>query len=252
MSIYKNIGGKLNRIILKNKALNFFDSFVEKLFNIFPNRSARRYKSFIGNYLIIKAKNINIKKYTAKLPLNASIVDIGCAEGSLLFSLRSKYPNCSFYGCDSGYSSLFKNHNKLLPNLRFKDLNIYHKHYSPDGKNISENISLDLPSDADLIIMYDVLPYLNFETQKNYIMQISSSLKVGGEIILTAMLNTNSQWENKGLKGEFSQLNTDISKFLSLASEHNLIFKDFALGNWEPSRKRWDIRDADLLVLKKI
>lgn len=252
MSILKNVGARLNGIILRNKVLNFFDSIIEKCINIFPSRLSRRYKSFIGNFLITNAKYLNIKKYTSKIKLANSIVDIGCAEGSLLFVLRSKHSNCKFYGCDSGYSSLYLNQNNLYPNLKFNDLDILHEHYSPDGSNRPEDVSLNLPSQVDIVVMYDVLPYLNLDTQKNYISQISSSLKIGGELILTAMLNTNSGVIIGGARGESYQYTTDIDIFLSLAKKHNLILIDSAMGNWDKTRARWDIRDIDLLVLKKI
>tara|TARA_B100000787_G_scaffold165270_1_gene148966 strand:- start:14947 stop:15708 length:762 start_codon:yes stop_codon:yes gene_type:complete len=252
MSVLKNIGARINGIILRNRVLNFMDLCIESCFTLFPNRANRRYKSFIGNYFITTAKHSNIKKYTSQLTAGKTIVDIGCAEGSLLYRLRAIYKDHHFYGCDSGYSLLYENQNTLYSNLFFHDLDINHPHYSPNGACKSESVSLGLPASVDLVIMYDVLPYLNERTQINYLKQIAESLKVGGELIMTAMLETASGVSIGGAKGESYQFTTELDAFLVLARAQKLIITDFAIGNWDATRVRWDIRDIDLLVFKKI
>jgi hypothetical protein len=246
------IGGWINGIIIRNRFLSKLDSLMDICFKIFPNRPDRRYKSFIGNYFITKGKQVNIEKYTSQLAMGSNIVDIGCAEGSLLYRLQAHYKNYNFYGCDSGYASLYEIQNETFSNVKFHDLNIFHSYYSPDGLNKPEKVSLALPEQVDLVIMYDVMPYLDSKTQKNYLTQIGSSLKVGGELILTAMLETGSETTFKGKKGELYQSTTDLDVFLTLARGQNLILIDWAIGGWDKSaRNRWDVGGADLLVLKK-
>ena len=252
MSVLKNVGARLNGVILRNRFLNFIDLWIERCFAIFPNRGNRRYKSFIGNYFITTAKHSNIKKYTSQLAAGKNIVDIGCAEGSLLYRLRAIYKDHNFYGCDSGYSLLYENQNTLYSNLCFHDLDINHPHYSPNGTCTSESVSLGLPASVDLAIMYDVVPYLNEETQINYLEQIGESLQVGGELIMTVMLETASGVPIGGAKGESYQFTTELDALLLLARAQKLIIIDFAIGNWDATRGRCDIRDIDLLVFKKI
>lgn len=236
---------------MRRKVLNTLDSRLDQMFRIFPTRNSRRYKSFIGNFFITKAKYNNILKYTSQLKSGSKVVDIGCAEGSLIYLMNRKKKQINFFGYDSGYRSLFEMQNKLHSNIQFKDLDIYHPYYSPKGSNKSESVALSLPKQSNLVIMYDVIPYLTVTTQKNYLSQIGSSLITGGELILTARLNTGTSFQNTGMGGEKYQLLTELSDLLFFASQSGLVLIDIALGNWDCERKRFDIRDIDLLVFKK-
>jgi SAM-dependent methyltransferase len=251
MTRMKNIGAFLNGAILRRRLVAKIDLFLEFCFSKFPQRESRRYKSYIGNYLISNAKRLHIEKYSSKINEGGVVVDIGCADGSLLFCLQDKYDN-KYFGFDSGYAELYSKQSGGLRDITFTDIDIYHPHYSPNGKNHSNVVTLGLPQNVDLVIMYDVVPYLDIETQENYLKQIGFCLKSGGQLILTLMLETDSGVVIAGDKGEAYQSTTKISHFLKIAEKCNLVLVDVALGNWDSTRRRWDIGDIDLLVLKKL
>ena len=188
----KKIGNKVNSIIKKNKFLNFIDAAIENTTNKlidpymqYSCRNSRRYSSFLDNKLITKDKvNLIKKSIPINLLNNLKIYDLGCADGSLLFELYSLNNNLELYGADSGYKKCFVN-KKMPNNINIDDINLYHPHYNPNGINDPEVINLHLPQNLDLVIMYDVFPYLTVKTIDNYFNQIADSLIDNGLIFLT-------------------------------------------------------------------
>lgn len=253
----KKIGNKINSIIKRNKFLNFIDTAIENTtyklidhYEQYSDRSLRRYSSFIGNRLITKDKvNLIKKSLPINLQSNLKIFDLGCADGSLLFELYSLNNNLELYGADSGYKKCFVN-KKMPNNINIVDLNLYHPHYNPNGINDPDIINLQLPQNLNLVIMYDVFPYLTSKTIDNYFNQIADSLTTDGLIFLTCKIETTGKSLIEGAMGEKYQDTIYLSQILDITKNRFEII-NLAWGDWDKTREHKTIYGADIIVLQK-
>jgi|SaaInlStandDraft_3_1057020.scaffolds.fasta_scaffold49237_1 hypothetical protein len=258
VGLIKNVGNKINSVIKRNKYLDKLDAAIEVTFNKFTapeicysDRALRRYKTFLGNKLVTKGKVGLLKKsLPIDIPHSARIVDVGCADGSLLFELYALDTSFEIYGVDSGYQKCFENR-EMPNNINIRDMDLYHPYYSPSGKSDPETVNLRLPENTDLCIMYDVVPYLNSDTIENYFYQFSKSLNPEGFIFVTCKIETLGNHNIQGTKGEKYQFTSSLSDIAEVAARCGFEIIFLAWGNWDSSRKNTTIYGADIVVFKR-
>ena len=254
----KYFGNRLNSLILKVKILTMIDHGAEILFQFLGNddlaysaRDTRRYKSFLGNKFITIGKRgllNNCLPIDLKAPLK--IADVGSADGSLIFELCRFSPNSTFYGADTGYKACFED--RTLPkNIKISDLYIYHPYYSPDGETEAAKVDLKLPQKLDVLILFDVVPYLDSSTLDNYFSQFATALTESGLLFVTCKIDTFMTSEISGNKGEAFQSKNFISEIGSTGARHGFEIIALKWGDWEKGRLVSDIKGADIVVFRK-
>ena len=250
LGLRQALGGRLNSLVVRHpKVIGRLDMYLEMALSRYQAPTNRRYRSFIGNYLISTGKfriiSSLVKKYEKKI---YRIVDIGAADGSLLLHLAKGFPNANLLGVDSGYA---------LPPIHFKDLritmrdlNLYHGYYNPSGENPPEAVDLKLGREVDLCIIYDVIPYLTTKTLANYFRQISAALVPDGLLFATAMLAPEA-CERDGCGGEKHQQTISSTVLLELAARFDLHVEDLKYGDWGPQKSCATVYGSDIILFKK-
>ena len=190
------------------------------------------------------------KSLPIDIPHGARIVDVGCADGSLLLELYALDSSFEIYGVDSGYQQCFENR-KIPNNVNIKDLDLYHPYYNRSGKADPATVNLQLPQNTDLCIMYDVLPYLNSETIANYFSQFSKSLSPEGLLFLTCKIETLGNHNIEGAKGEKYQSTSHLSDITKVAALFGLEIILLTWGDWDSSRKNTTVHGADIVIFRR-
>lgn len=257
--LLKKIGNKLNSIILRYKILHAIDRKIESIVNLvtpdlyhYSEGKTRRYRSFIGNNLITRSKyKIIESNIPVKLNTLNKIADIGCADGSLIFELSKSMSGRKIYGADSGYKNCFEN--RAIPDcISLRDLEIYHPYYNKAGRVSADDVDLMIPNKTELIIMYDVLPYLNETTIKNYFQQFNQALTPDGVVFITAKLNTLRSQILAGTGGEKTQDTIRLSELTNITSQAGFEIVNLLFGDWDKSRRSSTIHGGDVIIFRKV
>jgi hypothetical protein len=251
LSVRRQIGGLINRIILKNKLFWNLDKLIEAFCPLYLHRNGRRYKSFIGNYLITSDKLNLISFFIPTLDNLKNVSDIGSADGSLLLTLSRRLKQAKLSGFDSGYSLAGKR-SRGGADVFFYDLDLRHKYYNPSGKNNPDEFQLGLEKNQDLILMFDVIPYLTNATLNNYFLQISNSLREGGYFFCTAQLAPWLNIERSGAGGEQYQNIISLEELLETTNCYSLRLEKFVYGGWSFSKSETVVYGADVLLFRKL
>ena len=250
LSVRRKIGGKINTIILRNKLFLNIDKLVEAFFPLYLQRKGRRYKSFLGNYLITSDKLNLISFFIPTLDNLKKVSDIGCGDGSLLLTLSRRLKQAKLSGFDSGYSLTGKR-SRGGADVFFYDLDLRHKHYNPNGKYDPDECQLGLKKNQDLILMFDVIPYLTNATLHNYFLQISNSLREEGYFFCTAKLAPCLNTKLSGAGGEQYQNIISLEELLETTSCYSLRLEKFVFGGWSFPKSETVVYGADVLLFRK-
>lgn len=246
----RKIGGKLNSIILRSNFLSSLDRIIEYFFPIFPKRDVRRYKSFIGNFLITQDKVDTIVFLFPEIRNASKIIDIGSADGSILYRIGHRFKIPGLYGYDSGYGLNGEFNLGNACSVSLHDINLYHAYYNRNGTVDPRTVDLKLAKEADLIYMFDVLPYLDEPTIENYFAQISGALRTSGAFLITARVDEDN-FNLVGKGGEFHQKSRTLSYLLKVAEEHDLKLVKFIYGGWKWKSGETISFGADLLLFQR-
>ena len=200
----KSMGIIYEKLCRKFKWINFLDKIFEALLNRKSKlvREHKRYKSFIGSYLISNAKCKEIT-LLSKIDRADNIFEFGCGDGQLLLSIGKKLRCKNIYGVDIDKKRNFQKLKKIYPELNLFLMDNYNSYYNPNGKNKK----LILPAafkdiKFDLIFLYDVVTYMSYNEFIKLINQFKLMMKNKSKFFFNIPVVCNEYTKNLTAKRE--------------------------------------------------
>lgn len=129
------------------------------------------------------------------------VLDVGCGIGKQAVPL-TRYLNSdgSYEGFDiveDGVSWCAQNISRRYPNFNFRHVNVFNKHYNPDGAVLASEWKFPYSDgEFDFVCLISVFTHMLPSAVENYISEISRVLKPGGKSFISFLLLND---ESRGL-----------------------------------------------------
>jgi SAM-dependent methyltransferase len=135
-------------------------------------------------------KYLNIFKTLGLINQDSRILDIGSGNGQKAVALTSYLSsNGSYEGFDIfkvGIDWSSKHITKRYPNFKFQYVDVYNKHYNPDGTIIPLDFKFPYPDNSfDFAFLVSVFTHMNEKEILRYLSEINRVLKIGGKCLAT-------------------------------------------------------------------
>lgn len=180
----KKYGILYERFYKKFVFISYLDQLIEKKLNTksFKNRSNRRYKSFIGSFLISFGKCNEILN-CSNIEKADNILEFGCGDAVLLLRIAKELESKITIGIDIDKKRNFSKLNKVYPTLNLIHMDYRHPYYNPNGN--AENLFIPkeiLALKFDFLYLYDVVTYMEYDNFLQILEKLYKLLSNGGKL----------------------------------------------------------------------
>jgi len=152
---------------------------------------------------------------------NESFLDVGCGVGRMAIPL-TYYLNQSRYDGFDIYPPMInwckENIQSKFPNFRFKFVNIYNRHYNPNGKIKGSEFQFPYPNESfDLVSLTSIFTHLIPLDMENYLSEIVRVMKKNARCLITYFILNSESLENieKKLSDRVFKYELDGAKYES-------------------------------------
>ena len=211
---YKGNNVKLNQGVHKLQVVSRIDSNQKKLYETYlgipqniPAPPNKLIQNVGGAFEGVGWRFCSHFQKLCNLKENENFLDVGCGVGRMALPLTNYVKQGRYDGFDINVDVINwckENIQSRFPNFHFKFVNIYNRHYNPNGKIKASEFQFPYPDESfDLVSLTSVFTHLFPQDMENYLSETSRVMKKNARCLTTYFILNSESLEN--IEKKFSE-----------------------------------------------